>query len=529
VAVSAVYLIFFYKLATWLWQREHYQFFPIVLIGAAGLAWYRFQDLSLDHVPRITFRLCIYASAAFCLLVVATVLGSNLIGSISGIISIWTLVWYYGGKNAAKAMRGPVFLTFLMMPLPLNLDLKLIISLQKIASAFASRMLDLQYIRHSVSGVAITTPQKSFMVEEACSGIHSLFSCICVVVFVSVVQRSGIIRVLFNIAQTVLWVIVANAIRVYLIVYSYSLWGISLTDGWEHEALGIGTYVIALSLSLSTDKLFQFLIPVRIRNAELSESPMKRLDFLLDRVVMTQTRSFATMVAVLALLFFPLAAIQYGRTIGTVFASPPPQAGATESNFTTSIDELLQGHSEPPATIEDWTLVGTDRISRDPDDPFGTNSAIFTYTGGGLTAQFSIDGFYHAWHDLAYCYDSLGWDIRSQNNSIDGKSGRHLTELSISSPDGEHGWIRFSCFDSTGQSAPPNDPTIGRIPTISTLLERTGWRKEGPEQTQIIPPVFQLQLLCGDHRELLPHEDEALRILFEKLCTRTLETAEVTE
>ena len=100
------------------------------------------------------------------------------------------------------------------------------------------------------------------MVAEACSGIHSLFSCVCVMVFVSVALRYRLIRILTNILQTVLWVIAANALRVFLVVYSYSVWELEIDSGWRHDALGIFTYAVALLMSLSTDRLLSFLVPV---------------------------------------------------------------------------------------------------------------------------------------------------------------------------------------------------------------------------------------------------------------------------
>lgn len=529
IAALAVYAVFFVGLAKWLWAREHYQFFPIVLVAAGVLAWFRYAELILDHRPRVTYRVAMYTGVALVLLLAAAFLGSNLIGSVSGIIMIWALVWYFGGKAAAKAMRGPVFLLLLMMPLPMNLDLKLIIGLQKIASAVASRMLDLQYIRHSLSGVAITTAHKSFMVEEACSGIHSLFSCLCAVVFVSVLQRSGIVRILFNALQTVLWVIVANAIRVFLIVYSFSVWGVSLTSGWKHEALGVGTYVTALVLALSTDKLFHFLVPIRKQATEMAavtESPAQRLNNLLDRVVLTNARSMVVVSAVLTLIFLPLSFVEYGRVFGRMVAAPT-NVEPINLNLAGGVAGNLESDTALPKQFGNWALTKAEQIDRSPGDPLGMNSAVFMYTGGGLTAEFSVDGYYPAWHDLAYCYVSMGWNVQSQINEVDAATSNHQTQLSIYTNDGQHGLILFSCFDSNVVTVIPEEATIGQIPSLGVLMERLG--AEDIREQPMVPPVFQLQLLCIDNRELMDHEKLALRELFEELSRATLKTMEVSK
>ena len=79
--------------------------------------------------------------------------------------------WFFGGFDIAGKLSGPVFLLLLMIPIPLNFDLKLVIWLQKVATAAASSLLDMLQVWHNTSGVAITTVQRSFMVEEASSKV----------------------------------------------------------------------------------------------------------------------------------------------------------------------------------------------------------------------------------------------------------------------------------------------------------------------------------------------------------------------
>ena len=71
------------------------------------------------------------------------------------------------------------------------------------------------------------------MVEEACSGIHSLFSCLCAVIFVCVIRKSGFLRIVINAVQTTGWVIAANAVRVFLVIYAFSEWDLPLDKGFD--------------------------------------------------------------------------------------------------------------------------------------------------------------------------------------------------------------------------------------------------------------------------------------------------------
>lgn len=533
---------FFCGLSIWLWSRDHYQFFPLVLCASAGLAWYRLQDAKWDHTPCLTFRILAFAIAAFPLFAAAALFQSNWLGALAGILSLWTLIWFYGGSTIADRLRGPVFLLLLAIPIPLNFDLKLIIRLQKIATAAASSLLDMLHIWHTTSGVAITTEKRSFMVEEACSGIHSLFSCLCAVIFVCVLRRSGFLRIVINAIQTAGWVIAANAVRVFLVIYAFSEWNLPLDKGWPHDALGVVTYALALGLSLSTDRLILFFVPksqtpfvdagatydssrnVVSQFVTFLGASTKTVNRFLNHGRFPEQLSIRILAGVLVLLFAPLAFLNYARVIAgsrAVAAAPnaeiaPKVVGNTSGAVTDTV---------VPNQVDRWQLVNTERINRTADDPQGTNSTVFTFTGEGLTATFSVDGYYSEWHDLAYCYTALDWKLKSQQNFKDESSGNHITQLSLYTDDGQYSVSYFSCFDSRKQSVKPGEATIGVIPTFSVLMDRLPWNSPvDPEQVKIVPPIFQMQLMCSSSHDLLDYERENLRKLFGVLCQHVLES-----
>ena len=540
VATLLLHAVFLGGLGFWLWSRQHYQFFPLVLVASSVLAWFRLQAAEWNASPKVSLRIAGLGFVATLCFVVAGVFESNWFGAIAAIFSCWALIWLYGGANIADRLRGPVFLLFLGIPLPLNFDLKLIIRLQKIASLQASRFLDLYYVRHSISGVAISTEDRSFMVEEACSGIHSLFSCLCVIVFLSVVQRYGLIRILMNVAQSVLWVVVANALRVFLVVYAHSVWTIALDSGWRHEALGFLTYAIALLMAISTDRLMQFIVPLAGSETmkkdniyETSKSPLAQLltfvddkrvwlNKFLDRPRLSESMSLRVIVGVLVLLFVPFSAVSYGRVASRWFAAPvvaTVDAPVSLGDMAT----LLAKTGTMPAVVDDWALMNSERVDRSPDDPLGMTSLIHTFRGHGLEVSFSVDGYYSGWHDLAYCYTALDWKLKDQANSRDEATNYFSTSLSLYADDGQHLLNYFSCFDSQLVPVRPGDPSIGTIKTFENLLERMGLKQGNTEKDPpIVVPVFQLHLMCVSPQELLDHEKESVRLLFDRLSQHTL-------
>lgn len=532
-----LFAVFFAGLAKWLWGRQHYQFFPIVLVAAFSLAWIRLRDMNVGHTPRLTARIAIYTLFSLVLFGCATLLHSHLLGAISGLLTIWSLVWFFGGSHVINAIRGPMFLLLIVFPLPLNLDLKLIIGLQKLASAAASSFLDMRGIRHLLSGVAISTENKDFLVEEACSGIHSLFSCICVVAFVCVAQRYSFLRTAINIAQSIGWVIAANAIRVFLVIFAASNWGLDLGTGWRHEILGVCTYLAALLLAMSTDRLLQFIVPIARKATGKTEIAYEEADnaFVqltksiegfsinlnekLNKPRFSQTQSLRITWLALGLLFLPLSAIAYGRTLSERIGGPTNSEALTEVNSA----HLDFDEQSLPKSIDGWILTGQEKISRNTGDPLGTSSTVFTYSGHGLTANFSIDGFYPAWHDLAYCYTALDWKLQSQLNSLNAETEIHQTEISLSIDHGQHAVSYFSCFDSHLKSVKPGEQTIGVLQTFELLLSRLpGLSNPNSGDNNYVPPVFQLQLMCGNSQELLDHEKTALGELFQELSIAAL-------
>ena len=532
IVITLLHGVFLYGLCIWLWGREHYQFFPLVMGASGCLAWHRLRGHNWGaHPPTLTIRTIALGILSLGLFTLAATYDSNWIGALSCIVSLWTATWLIGGQTLADKLRGPIFFLLLAVPLPLNLDLKLIIELQKTASSAASSLLDMQQIRHTISGVAFSTETRNFMVEEACSGIHSLFSCLCVIVFVSIMQKYSLTRIVSNIIQTIGWVLAANTLRVFLVVYCFSKWNLSLDTGWRHELLGVFTYATALLMSFSTDRLFKFIVPLETEPAaneaaytesenavrqlmKFTKKTSKNWNTFLNRSRTSESTSRNIVAIVLALGFLPLSGISYARMVRVVTRESTSNFSATMNNFA--------NEKNLPTTLDNWNLIKVDRLNRTPDDPLGTNSTIFNYEGNGLFVQFSIDGYYPAWHDLAYCYTGIGWNLQSAENYQLADTTTHATLLSLYKESGEQAVSFFSCYDSNFASVTPKLESGG---TLRTLLNRIKWDDIGGDNsTTVVPPVFQLQLMCSSNYELLDHERESLKQLFEKLSTEALST-----
>lgn len=524
--VVALHSVVLWGMGQWLWGREHYQFFPIVLIGSAFLAWLRLQDAVWPSHPVFSVRVAIYGTISVVLFALGAVADSHWLGTVAFLGMLWTAIWYVGGRGIAARMRGPVFVLLVALPLPLNLDMALIVELQKVASAAASNLLDTRQVVHTITGVAIRTVDKEFMVEEACSGIHSLFSCVTVMVFLATYFRYGPIRFLLTILQTIGWVLIGNIIRVFLTIYAHTRWNMDLESGTAHELLGVCTYFGALLMALSTDRLFQFLVPSNLRMFDKSDvlggyadgpggyiqdsaaGIFKKLNRLLDKARMTPKKGIIAALVATIVLYVPFSGLTLANALTKRAASYTP------GEFSESLDAIVS-ENLLPEQIGKWTLESVRQVDRPRDDLLGANSVVWTYTGNGMTVQFSVDGLYKDWHDLSFCYSALGWKMIDVSNICINTDEPTTTRVDMYRDSGDYALSYFACFDS---NLTPVTPAPSRGSALRSLLLRLRSGSLVTENSQsITPPVVQLQLMTDSRRELLGHERDLLKGLFAEL------------
>ncbi len=516
-SVLLLHASFLWNWGEWMWGREHYQFFPLILAGFGWLIWQRLPLLKWPTAPAFSVRGGIYLLVSLGLYFLASRTNSHWMGLISCLMALWTTVWYFGGTQVADELRGPFLFLLLLVPLPLNIDLQSIVGLQKVATWLASGALDLMGLRHTVSGVALRTAQKAYMVEEACSGIHSLFSAASAMIFFGVYCRYGVPRLVLTLLQTVFWVVVANAFRVFLLVYADSRYQVTLDTGWRHEALGLVTYALVLIFSLSTDQLLRFFFPISkgavlSAQEELTEVLLKPtrefLSSFLDKPALKGKLGLIVPATLAVLVYLPLA----GMAVASQLRQGSAVANANDIQSVGAMSTLSE--DTLPASIAGWTRGKFEAIQRDPADPFGMTSSIWEFSGHGMTVSVSVDGMYSEFHDLAFCYIGSGWKLSSGANGFIETNRVVLphTRLMIYKNSGEYAAVYFTCFDSQRTAVDPPEASGNLLRTLKNRLVSGGLI--GTPQAPLVPPVFQVQLMAPSGQELLPHEIQVLEELF---------------
>jgi exosortase len=229
----------------------HGFFVPLI---AGYIAWQKKDELEGLHAKQNWWGLAIVIYGAFQLYI--GTLGAELfLARTSLVITIIGIVLFLGGTDYLKKFAFPLFLLFLMVPIPAIIYNKITFPLQLIATQAAEWALNLINIPVLREGNVLELGSgQRLNVVEACSGIRSLLT----LTFVSLVYgyffepRTWVRVVLF--LSTVPIAIIANASRVTLtgILTEYAP---KYAEGFFHEASGMVIFIVSISVMAGLHQL----------------------------------------------------------------------------------------------------------------------------------------------------------------------------------------------------------------------------------------------------------------------------------
>ncbi|HWA97669.1 MAG TPA: exosortase/archaeosortase family protein, partial [Pirellulales bacterium] len=203
-------------------SQELYDYFIFIPIGAAFLAWQRLPGLG-QLVPGNALVFAALMAVGGGTLAFAVAIFSPWFAMIAAlIVTLGMLYGVGGGRVLARMLPVWLFLWF-MVPLPFDLGETLVTSLQSVTAVWSSRLLDTFGIMHLMTGNTVELPGNHLFVDEACSGVHSLFACVAATAFFVIWSRYRLVRSLLLLAAAFGWVLVDNAMRVVLITWCTTL------------------------------------------------------------------------------------------------------------------------------------------------------------------------------------------------------------------------------------------------------------------------------------------------------------------
>lgn len=252
------------SLAGQVWTTEAGAHGPIVLVTGAWLLWRKAKDFSAKSTP---------GSLAITLLVLLGALSLYTFGRAFDFMVLEVAGLYGVGVSALYSQFGfsvlrrnwfPLLYLAFLVPLPgwlmdtLTAPLKLFVSY---ASTTGLQAIGLPVFRE---GVTLSIGNYQLLVEDACSGMNSLVGLIAISLFYIYLLRNASWRYsLLLVAFVVPIAIIANIVRVSILVILTYFFGDAVAQGFMHTVAGLLLFVTALMLVFLVDSVVSRLFHAR--------------------------------------------------------------------------------------------------------------------------------------------------------------------------------------------------------------------------------------------------------------------------
>ena len=486
------------------WNSGHYQFavlfIPLTLVMMhSRLAKIRYPQ---EGSPLITILLM---SVTVSGLFVATFIAPHV-----WILSLISLICCYihdkFGVEGIKKCLPLLLLLLVVVPLPRGLDSLLVTKMQIIASGMASWILDAIGLVHFRSGVVLVTPTEQFMTEEACSGVRSLFSSLGAVGLYCVYREYPVWRSIFNLTQTIFWVLFGNAVRIATVVFVSENYTRAIAEGRPHEMLGLVIFLLIIVLVISTDRIVQVLIDMRKLTSDEGNATERTIEAVAKPAETSEKKKlpqylrwgFSAVALILAFCGVRLmTSTVNAHVFNPLFDSP---------------DFPISAEPDLPTSIAGWQLEKFEAISRGDEVILANQSYVWTYKKGNVVVLVSVDGPWEFWHDISYCYRGIGWttevtqnfDLQNDGQQPESGSLNH-TRIELSKGSGEKGLVLFTQNDLNGNEVQPamlggaislELIKLNMLQRFRSLLGNDFKFNAGARQYKL--PLATIQVFCGN-------------------------------
>ncbi len=255
-----------------LWQFEEYRFFPVLFLAVGLLVFERWDRVTNPPQGYLAWTLI---ATSLVLIAFATLIWSPWLGLLGWLCGLSACFYCQHERGSAHSLLPLSIPMWLALRLPLGLDIKLTSDLQQRTSRLSSYIFDRLAIPHKRSGNIFELVHGQLFVEDACSGVQSLFALLFVAALLVVWLRRPLILLPIYLLAGLIWSGVMNVVRVVCIGFAQERLGLNLSHGWPHEVLGYACLTGAILLLLSTDRLLRVVFfPIPVESAGKQRNPL---------------------------------------------------------------------------------------------------------------------------------------------------------------------------------------------------------------------------------------------------------------
>jgi exosortase len=477
-----------------LWQDEHYRYFPFVLLAVAYLFWTRFGKGRANLIQRARELLAgaghirtEYLVGSLLLLTGAVLLYSPWLAAVSAVVLSLGIVRQMGGPMLNASVMPVWVLLWLLIPLPFGADEQLSGWLQGVSSRASSQLLDLLGYKHLLTQHVFHVPGHQFSVDDACSGIRSLFTLVAAAAVMAVCTRRSLIRGLLLVASAGYWAFVMNAVRVAGVLVGHLQFGVDLSTGILHDLIAVAMFVLAAGMLVCTDQWLEWLFAPMGEDllgeadeawwqeaygqpdeAEaLSDERRKLRDGVgpagsgapreaeaYDARRPPRGGSRAARPAYSLVLGACFAALGIAQLASPVFANALQSQDAASNRRLAS---CFAADTLPPK-LSGWTRKSFASETRGARRVQGRHSVAWTYHGRNGPMRVSFDFPFLGWHHVPNCYQAQGWEIVSVltvEGPTTGAERAGVLQVGMKDTSGTRAWLLVSEFDRQGRVLAP--------------------------------------------------------------------------
>lgn len=465
--------------------------------------------------------------------------------------AICFLAWTLGRFPALPWWRGGAWFGLILATIrfPVDWDLVLMTRMQGFSAWACDKALDALWVPHLRAASIIELPGKEFFVEEACSGVTSLFALFAFATLSLYLRGHGVLSAILSLSTVPLWAIAGNFFRLLVITLGYHHFDRDLAFGLDHELLGVASFALSVfgyGLSESIIRLLLEPVSTTRRHFDTMEAAVNRafrwphrpqvvcgvesLSVFTDETLFaaddrqrsdarsgtspespflwSQHPAWLSSLSVLLVVLGGLALTGTGKfaraNAGLLIDVELPDVSELDLETFPNADRL-------PERLEGgWGRVDYKKIRRPFKDPMGQNSLTWTYAQQDKSFLVSLDFPYRGPHGLEYCYHFAGWTVNEVAVVDDDRdSDWPFVELTLRNDLGFSAYVCYATFSDRGQPV--------------RLLKGAAARLTGSRQAEpILPICYQVQLLRESPFPLTAAERREMANAFVNLRDRLL-------
>jgi exosortase len=497
----------------YIYNNDHFGYALFVPFGAAFLIYARGADLSVQGKSEGVLGVICFVLASLSLFA-SLILETIPAWILSFVIALLGMILVYGGKKLFYQVWSGWLFLLLMVPLPYSLDQKVTQKLQFFSSQKSSLFLDrFLNVPHILRGNTILIEDQELFVEEACSGINSLFATAAVLFFVVLYTRRAWLHSLLLFFLGFLGVLAVNVFRITSLTVFHAKWpsvGEFFDEGIPHTMFGLGCFAILLIILYSADSFLHVIkdILVRILPKSVSVTVAKSL-FLADELELDEKsrtpeklkdetavdpsagNSFAWYGAVV--LFGGFAVLQWVGPVRSLVSEKPAFYGETLGATSPGVENL---ETILPANSGSFQLVSfesNDEPNASLSQAYYSTSWNFINPSNGAKSHVYFHRPYPNWHRLEVCYQGTGWRVSNLSEGYetikmplnDATDVTHVTfDLELPSTSARYVFV-YTMFDYKNRTF-----LIPKVPYLEYLTNPTELARRSKQRIQQIVSPF---------------------------------------